>query len=253
VWLVLGYLAGINALVLAFNLVPAFPLDGGRILRSALWAGMGNLRRATHWASLLGQSFGYLLIIWGVLSFFSNNWLNGIWLGLIGLFINNAARGTYQQVLFQQVLRGEPVGRFMNRAPVVVPPSLDLRHWVEDFVYQHHRKAFPVASNGHVEGLITTQALTRFPRETWGQHTVGEAMVRDLAPVTVSPATDSLEALRRMRQTGSSRLLVTEGGRLVGIVSLKDLLRFLQLKLDLEGPGDERQEVREGNGRQVPV
>lgn len=228
------YLGGINALVLAFNLVPAFPLDGGRVLRSALWGWTGNLRRATRWASALGRGFAWLLILIGALELFSGDVLSGIWLGVIGMFLNEAARETYHQLLLRQALAGEPVRRFMNAEPIVVPPGLSLDRWVEDYVYRFHRKAFPVASNGRLEGFITTAALGQFPRGDWPRHTVAEAMRQDLSEVTVSPDTDALRALARMQQTGLSRLLVTERDRLVGIVSAKDLSRFLQLKIHLD-------------------
>jgi Zn-dependent protease/CBS domain-containing protein len=234
--LVLGYLAFVNGLVLVFNMLPAFPLDGGRVLRSILWGASGNLRKATYWASLGGQGFAWLLIAWGVVQFFQGYWLGGIWSGLIGMFLNNAARGSYQQVLARQALQGEPVRRFMNSTPVVVPPSLDLQHWVEDYVYRYHRKAFPVVSDGHLEGLATTRALAEMPRTEWGLHTVGEVMQRDLDAITLPPDADALQALSKMQRTGTSRLLVTDAGQLLGIVTLKDLLNFLALKIDLEGP-----------------
>lgn len=234
--MILGYLAFINLLVLAFNLIPAFPLDGGRVLRSILWGATGNLQQATYWASIAGQAFAWLLIVWGVVQFFTGNWLGGIWSGLIGLFLKNAAQSGYDQVLIRQALQGEPVRRFMNSQPIVVPPSLDLLHWVEDYVYRFHRKVFPVASDGRLEGVIATQALTQVPRGEWGQHTVGELMRRDLNTVSIRPEADALMALSQMQRTGLSRLLVTENGQLVGIITLKDMLNFLNLKLELEGP-----------------
>jgi Zn-dependent protease/CBS domain-containing protein len=234
----LQYLAWINLSVLVFNLVPAFPLDGGRVLRSILWGALGNLRRATYWASLLGQGFAWLLIALGVLQFFAGNIVGGMWLGLIGLFLSNAAQGSYQQVLARQALQGEPVRRFMNPEPIVVPPSLDLQTWVEDYVYRYHHKTYPVTSNGHLEGVVSTGALAQYPRREWDRHTVAEAMRQDLQAISLTPDADALKALEQMQRTGSSRLLVTDNGRLVGIVSLKDLLRFLQLKLELES-GDE--------------
>ena len=233
--LVLGYLGFINLLVLAFNLIPAFPLDGGRVLRSILWAVTGNLRKATYWASRGGQAFAWLLIAWGIMQFFAGNWLGGVWSGMIGLFLNSAAQGSYQQVLVRKALQGEQVRRFMNQQPIAVPPSLDLLHWVEDYVYRHHHKAFPVASNGHLEGFISTRSLAKVPRSEWDRHTVGEVMEHDLNGVTVSPQTDALAALEQMQRTGTRRLLVQEGDRLVGILSLSDLLQFLHLKLELEG------------------
>jgi Zn-dependent protease len=236
--MIFRYLALINLSLLVLNLLPAFPLDGGRVFRSILWGITGNLRRATRWATAIGQGFAWLLIACGVVEFFQGNIVGGIWLGLIGMFLNNAARASYQQVVLQQALKGEPVSRFMNLQPIVVPPSLDLRSWVEDYVYRYHRKAFPVASNGHLEGYISTQALARFPRAEWDRHTVAEVMRQDLQAVTISPQTDALEALGRMQRTGASRLLVSNGTQLLGIVSLKDLLRFLNLKIELESVGD---------------
>jgi len=221
---------------LLFNLVPAFPLDGGRVLHAAIWGATGDLRRATHWASLAGQVFAWLLIYFGIVNFFWGNVVGGIWLGLIGWFLNHAARASYSHVLIRETLSGEPLRRFMNPHPIIVPPSLDLRHWVEDYVYRFHRKTFPVASNGHLEGIISTRVLDQLPREEWEHHTVGELMRNELQEVSIPPDADTLQALEKMQRTGSSRLLVTEGDQLVGIVSLKDLLRFLRLKLDAERP-----------------
>jgi Zn-dependent protease/CBS domain-containing protein len=228
----------INAIVLIFNLIPAFPLDGGRVLRAILWGAFHSVRRATRVAAMIGQGFAWLLITLGVLSFFGGSVANGIWMVLIGWFLNNAARGSYEQVLIRQALAGERVRRFMNTNPVVVSPSVTLRQWVEDYVYRHHRKAFPVTHDGHLEGVITTQALASYPREEWDRHTVGEVMRRDFGPLSVHPDTDAMEALSKIQSTGSSRLLVTEGDRLVGIVALKDLLRFLDLKLQLDAGDD---------------
>jgi Zn-dependent protease/CBS domain-containing protein len=241
---VFNYLGVINLMLLAFNMIPAFPLDGGRVLRSILWGITGSLRKATWWAALLGRGFGWLLILLGVLGLFrgDGHWLDGLWLAIIGLFINNAARGSYQQVLVRQALTGEPVRRFMNSQPVVVPPWTDLRHFVEDYVYRYHRKTFPVVADGRLEGFVTTQMLSRFPREEWDGHTVANVMEHNWKPLSIRSDDDALKALAKMRGSGASRLLVVDGDRLVGIVSLKDLLRFLNLKLELEG--EERDENR---------
>jgi Zn-dependent protease/CBS domain-containing protein len=232
---VFKYLGEINLVLLAFNMVPAFPLDGGRVLRSILWGVTGSIRRATRWASLLGRGFAWLLIIAGVLNFLDQNYLSGFWLAIIGLFLNNAAKGSYQQVLVREALSGEPVRRFMNTQPIVVPPWTDLRHFVEEYVYRFHRKSFPVGADGKLEGYVSTQALSRYPRDEWPAHTVAEVMDHDLTRLSIAPGDDALKALSKMQRTGLSRLLVVEDEKLVGIVSLKDLLRFLQLKLELEG------------------
>ncbi|HEX7450003.1 MAG TPA: site-2 protease family protein [Pirellulales bacterium] len=236
--IIAGYLAVINGIVLLFNLVPAFPLDGGRVLRSILWGATGNLRASTRWASYAGRAFAWLLIFSGLMEFFAHDWIGGMWNVLIGMFLDGAAKSAYQQVLVRQALRGEPVRRFMNVQPVVVPPSIDVGHWVDDYVYRFHHRAFPVASNGHLEGFITTQSLEQVPRAEWSAHTVGELMNRDVRAVSIPADTDALDALARMQRLGVSRLLVTAGEKLLGIVSLKDLLRFLDLKLKLEAEDD---------------
>jgi CBS domain-containing protein len=126
----------------------------------------------------------------------------------------------------------------MNPEPIVVPPSIDLQEWVEDYVYRYHRKSFPVAANGHLEGLVSTRDLGKYPRSEWNRHTVSELMRTDLNRVSIPPNAEALEALKKMERTGSSRLLVTEGDQLVGIVSLKDLMRLLQLKLGFENENE---------------
>src|SRR5439155_10826075 len=107
-------------------------------------------------AAVAGPGFAFLLVFVSVFFFVAGDWFAGLWLGLIGMFLNQAATGGYEQVLIRQYLSGEPVARFMTRQPIVVPPDVDLRHWVDDYVYRYHRKMFPVTSNGHVEGVITT-------------------------------------------------------------------------------------------------
>jgi len=230
----LQYLAIINLVVLIFNLVPAFPLDGGRVLRSILWAATKSVRRATYWAALCGQTFAWLLMGLAILNFFAGDIVHGIWLGLIAFFLNSAARGSYEQILVRQALYGEHVGRFMNPQPIIVPPGVDLKSWVDDYVYRYHHKMYPVASNGHIEGVIGTQELGKYPQEEWPIHTVGEAMRHDVERLSIPVGADALEALTKMQRGGTGRLLVTDGDRLVGIVSLKDFLRFLDLKLELE-------------------
>ena len=231
--IILAYLASINGLIAVFNMLPAFPLDGGRVLRSILWATMGRLGSATWWASKIGQVFAWLLIFGGLVLLLYGDW-GGLWLGLIGWFLNRAAQGSYQQVLIKQALEGEPVRRFMDPNPVSVPPSLDLSHWVDDYVYRYHRKVFPVADNDHLEGWISTQDLDRYPRQEWNRHTVHEVMHANIASLTIAPDADALAAMTRMQRTGANGLLVAEGDHLVGTVSLGDLLRYLHLKMELD-------------------
>jgi Zn-dependent protease/CBS domain-containing protein len=250
--IVLGYLATINAIVLVFNLVPAYPLDGGRVLRSLLWGASGDLRRATYWAAMAGRAFATLLIILGVMQLFTANWLGGIWMSMIGLFLNSAAQGSYMQVLLRQALRGEPVRRFMNPNPRVVTPSLRLDEWVEEHVYRYHHRAFPVVDDGRVRGCIEVGAVASVPRGDWAAHTVGQLMRTDLEALTVSPDTDALDALGKMQKSSVGYLLVVDGDRLVGLVGLRDLMGFLSLKLELEGEARERSPLGLSLDRSLP-
>jgi CBS domain-containing protein len=179
----------------------------------------------------------------------SGNVVQGLWLGLIGLFLNAAAQSSYRQVVVRQILQGEQVARFMTVSPITVPSSLDLQTLVED--YRFHRKSFPVVDEGSLVGFVQTTALADFPRDSWDHHTVAEAMSPDWQTHSVPPDADAMYALEKMQQTGSSRLLVvdTADDRLQGIVTLKDLLRFLDLRLELE---DAKKPPQESDSRRPP-
>jgi Zn-dependent protease len=230
------YLAYINSLLAAFNLLPAFPLDGGRMLRAVLWAFKKNLRWATRIASGIGSGFAMLLMLLGVFQFFfTGNLIGGIWSFLIGIFLQGAARMSYQQILIRKALGGEQVRRFMKTDPVTVPPSITLQQLVEDYVYKYHFQMFPIAEDSDkLLGCITTKELKEIPREEWSQRTVGELATRCSPGNTIEAQADAMQALSLMARTGSGRLIVIEGDRLVGVITLKDMLKFLSLKLELE-------------------
>jgi Zn-dependent protease/CBS domain-containing protein len=231
---VIYYLAYINGLLAAFNLLPAFPLDGGRVLRSILWGAKGNLRWATRISSTIGSAFGIGLIIFGVFQFIRGNIIGGVWMFLIGMFLRSAAQMSYQQLLVRKALEGESVRRFMNVQPVTVPDNITVAQLVEDYIYKYHYKMFPVLSGDRLVGCVTTREVKEIPRENWTHETIREAASACSPENTISPDTDAIKALGRMNQTGVSRLLVVEDGHLVGIVTLKDLLDFFSLKVELE-------------------
>ncbi|MFA4903919.1 MAG: site-2 protease family protein [Desulfobaccales bacterium] len=231
---VIYYIAYINVILAAFNLLPAFPLDGGRVLRSILWGTKGNLRWATRVSSTIGSAFGIGLIVFGILQFIYGNVIGGVWMFLIGMFLRNAAQMSYQQLLVRKALEGEKVSRFMNTNPVAVQDSITVEHLVEDYIYKHHYKMFPVMSGDKLVGCITTRQVKEIPREAWSRETIREAASQCSPENTISPDTDAIKALGLMTQTGVSRMLVVEHGRLVGIVTLKDLLDFFSLKVELE-------------------
>jgi Zn-dependent protease len=239
---VVSYLAYINLLLAGFNLVPAFPLDGGRMLRAILWGWKKNLRRATKAATSIGSIFGLLLIIFGVVAFISGNFISGLWFLLIGMFLQDASHASYQQLLVRKFIEGEKVERFMQTQPVTVAPSLSLRDLVDDFIYRFQYKLFPVVDAGKLLGCITMRQVKEIPKEDWYKHTVSEFVQDCSADTTISPQADAVKALAAMRRTGNSRLMVVEESRLVGIVALRDMLNYLALKVDLE---DEHQAVAE--------
>jgi Zn-dependent protease/CBS domain-containing protein len=230
------YLAAINALLATFNLLPAFPLDGGRVFRAALWHWKGDLRWATRLASRVGSGFGFGLIVLGFLNVLNGNFVGGMWWFLIGMFLRGAAQASYYQLETRRALEGEPVRRFMTTDPVTVPPGLSVRDLVEDYVYRYHHDLFPVADGRRLVGCVGVRQIKETPREDWDRLTVAGIMFRCSADNTVAADMDAVKALGLMRRTNNARLLVVEGDRLVGIVALKDLLAFLALKMDLEGP-----------------
>lgn len=231
---VLIYLASINVLLGIFNLLPAFPLDGGRVLRSILWKMKGNLRWATRIASRIGGGFALGMIFIGVLSFLSGNLIGGIWWFLIGMFLRNASQMSYRQVLIRRALEGEHVDRFMKPEIVTVSPSTSLEDLLNNYVYKHHFKMYPVVENGRLIGVISLSQLKEIPRDEWGRRTVGEIAERCTDGNTIDPGADAVKALERMGQSKKSRLMVVDRGNLVGILALKDMLDFLSIKLDFE-------------------
>ena len=232
---VLGYLATINVSLAAFNIIPAFPLDGGRVLRSILWGWKDDLRWATRVASRIGTGFGYVLLGLGVLSLFMGQFGNGLWLFVIGMFLQNASRSAYRQLFVREALQGEPVSRFMNTNPITVPPNISIRELVDNYVYRHHYKMFPVMQDTELVGCVSTKAISEVPRTEWDRRTVRTLIQTCSVDNTVAPEADAMDALSKMNRTRNSRMMVVTGQQLVGVITLKDLLDFLSLKVDLEG------------------
>ena len=229
------YLGMINGLLAAFNVIPAFPLDGGRALRAVLWHWKANPRWATRIASQVGVGFAFLLIALGVINVLAGNFVGGMWWFLIGLFLRGAASAGYYQMQTRRALEGEPVRRFMVANPVTVPPDITVRAFVEDYVYDTHHDLYPVSDGSRLLGCIGIREVRGAPRDKWDWITVGRIASPCSEENTIDADADAVTALSCMQRTGNSRLMVTEQGRLVGIVTLKDMLKLLALKIDLEG------------------
>jgi Zn-dependent protease/CBS domain-containing protein len=231
---VLGYLGFMNLILAAFNLLPAFPLDGGRVLRSILWGMKDNIRWATRIASQIGSGFAALLMVIGVLDVIFGNIVGGIWFFLIGMFLRSASQTSYQQLLIRKALEGEPVRKFMVPDPVTVSPSLRLKALVEDYIYKYHYKLYPVVDGGQLVGCITLNQVKEVPKEEWDRYEVSEMAKSCSEITTIGPDEDAMKALSIMNRTNASRLMVVEGTKLVGVIALKDILKLLSLKIDLE-------------------
>jgi Zn-dependent protease/CBS domain-containing protein len=232
---VLGCLAAANSLLGGFNLIPAFPLDGGRALRAGLWHWRKDFRRATQWASRAGSIFGLLLILSGLAYVITGNFIAGMWWFIVGLYLRGAAATSYYQVVARTMLGGEPIQRFMTPNPVTVSSDLSVEKLVEEHFYRTLHTMYPVVDETRLVGCINSKQISGIPRDRWSR-----LLVRDIAlpcskDNTVDRETGVLAALALMNRTGNSQLLVVDGDRLAGIVTLKDLLKLLALKLDLEG------------------
>jgi Zn-dependent protease len=235
---VLSTLAVINFTVAVFNLAPAFPLDGGRVLRAALWHWRRNLQEATFISSRIGRGFGTALMILGVIAVVGGNLIGGMWWFLIGIFVRGAASSSYQQLVLKDMVEGQPVRRFMRSEPVTVAPSVSIADWVEDYVYRHHYKMYPVVDGSRLLGCITIDSLQGLRREDWSTTQVADVMEHRSESNTVDAGTDTMALLTTiLKPAGRSRFMVVEDDRLVGIIALKDLLELISLKLEIESPG----------------
>ncbi len=231
---VISYLGWINGTLAIFNLLPAFPLDGGRVLRSALWRYKGDLNWATRVASRIGSGFGFGMIFLGILSLLRGNFIGGVWWFVIGMFLRNASQMSYQQLVLRKSLEGVRVARFMKREPITVSPSTSIEELVKNYIYHYHFKMYPVVEGNHLKGVVTIRQVKQVPPEEWPARTVGEIAEECTADNTIGPEADATKALEQMNRMGVSRLLVVDHGKLVGILTLKDMLTFLSLRADLQ-------------------
>ncbi len=224
------YLALANGVIAVFNLIPAFPMDGGRVLRAWLWHVKGDARHATRSAATVGSWFGFGLIGLGLLSVAAGFGLNGLWWVLLGLFVHVAAQSARYQSEVQYALNKSSVLDFMTHNPVAVPIDINARQFVDQWVLKHHHKFFPVLDGSRIAGCISTRHLSSIEPNRFELHTVADMMDPVSEMNSIAASATATDALSRMQETGNSRLLVLEGDELVGLVSLKDLLRVVALR-----------------------
>jgi Zn-dependent protease len=233
---VFAYLAWINWLLAAFNMIPAFPLDGGRILRAAIWHFKKDFGKATRVASTIGAIFGLLLMAFGLYQLLMGYFIPALWYFMLGMFLRNASQSSYQQVVLRTALEGETVSRFMHSNPVTVRPEMSLRQLVEDYIYRYDYKMYPVVTgNDDLIGWVDAGGVRSVPQEQWERHQVSEVATACSEENTVTPETGALEALAKIQKNNGKGLLVAYGHHLLALVSARDVMRFLAAKLEMEG------------------
>jgi Zn-dependent protease/CBS domain-containing protein len=232
---VLFYLAIINLLLAFFNLVPAFPLDGGRVFRSIVWSITKDLTRATRIASIVGQGFAYLFIFGGILWAFSGNILSGLWFVLIGWFLNAAAEAAYRQVRTEELLKGVSVQQMMTRDVETVEPSISIRQLVDDYILPHNRRALPVVEDSELVGIITLYDVRNVPRSEWDFTLVRDVMTPRDRLYVLHPDDEVAQAFGILSQQDINQLPVLDKGKVIGFVTRGHLLRFLQTRQEIRG------------------
>ncbi len=226
------YLALINTILAIFNLLPGFPMDGGRILRAILWKSTGNLRKATRIASQIGQGFAFFLIFIGIFQVINGN-ISGFWLVFIGWFLHSAAVRGYQQVMFDSVLIGIRAEDLMTRNFESVQSTLPVQELVDEYILKGKGRVFLVSENERLQGIVCLEDVKEAPREKWPEMTVREIMTPRESLKAVSPNANGRSILRSLTSKDIHQIPVMEGEKVMGIICRSDILRFIQVRSEL--------------------
>jgi Zn-dependent protease/CBS domain-containing protein len=231
------WIGPINLLLAVFNMVPGLPLDGGRILRSIIWASTGSFQTATRWASFAGQLVAWTLIATGVamilgvsVPIFGTGFIGGLWLVFIGWFLNNAAIQSYRQVMISDLLEGVPVARLMRSDVVAVDPDLSVGQLVYDYVMGTDERGFPVMEADRLVGMVCLDDIRRVPRTEWETTMVRSIMTPADRVAVARPEESADEALSALARKDVRQMPVIENGRVVGILRRRDIMHWLQVQ-----------------------
>jgi len=231
---ILQYCVFINMALMIFNLLPGFPLDGGRILRAVIWNYTGDIKKATYTTSRIGSSMGVFLIIFGFINIFTGNFIGGLWLALIGLFVKGAADAGYQQLLSSNLLQGIKVSEIMTRDLITVNNSITLDRLVDNYFLKYRYNSYPVVSDNTFLGMVSIHDVKQIPREDWKEVNVSKILDSRIIGFCVHPDDDATNAMSRMIKNGLGRIPVIDSGKLMGIVSNKDIMQIIKHKIDLK-------------------
>jgi len=229
----LEYLAYINFALAMFNLIPGFPLDGGRIFRAIVWAVIHDMRRATLVAATVGRVFAFLFILFGVWQIFQGHLVNGLWIAFIGWFLDNAANAQVQQVAVQGRLAGHTAGQVMERHFPTIPGQTTLQQLVDEHILGSGLRSFVVTDATGAAGLMTLHGIKEVPREAWTTTTAAQVMVPFARVRSVTPDTEVWVALQEMDRNGVNQLPVVAGGTVTGMLSRQDVISLLRTLRDL--------------------
>ncbi|MGB9959754.1 MAG: CBS domain-containing protein [Candidatus Bathyarchaeales archaeon] len=231
----LEYGAYINLLLGGFNLLPAFPLDGGRVLRAGIWHWKKNLLQATRIATRVGVFFSYALIFWGFIFVIAGAFIGGLWFILIGWFLKNGAESSYQQTVVSEALAGVLIRDIMTREVHIVDPDSPVKDIVETHFTKYKHGGFPVVKDSELLGLITLEDLKKVPKEKWQETKVRDVMTPCEKLKCANPDETAVDALMKMSKYNVGRLPVQENGKLIGIITRSDIIHAIQLKTELGG------------------
>jgi Zn-dependent protease len=221
------YLAYINAVLGIFNLIPGFPLDGGRVFRSIVWGATRNLRRATTIAGNLGRFIGFLFILFGVYQVIGGNLINGLWIGFIGWFLESAAVSQVQQQRIHDLLAGRTVSQAMSRNYTAIPPDITVQQLVDKHILGRGQRSFVVEEGGQVAGLLTMHSIKELPRNEWPT-TLAAAVMIPLALVKrTRPEAELWTAMEEMNRDGVNQLPVMVDGQILGMLCREDIITYL--------------------------
>jgi Zn-dependent protease/CBS domain-containing protein len=227
------WLAWINVLLAAFNLIPGFPLDGGRIFRAIVWQRAHDYHKATRIATKLGQGIAHAFIVGGVaFMFILQAWFNGLWLVSIGWFLNNAARASYQQVLLRDALVGVTAREVTDYASPLVSPHMTLTELVEQYVLPAGRDCFLISWGAELAGMVTLQQIKKIPRSHWATTTVQDIMTPANRLKVAYPDQDLLSVLQEMNGESTNHIPVADMGKVIGMINREDIARFLRARAD---------------------
>ncbi len=238
-WALLEYLGFINLVIAIFNLIPAFPTDGGRVLRAILWHISGNVVVATRRASFVGRFLSIMLIVTGLTALFSGQIVAGIWQVLIGVFLYLSSRASYEQVMIHRLLANQTVRDLMTYTVHTADVKQSIRSVVDDIFFKHNVSFAPVTEGKNLVGYVDTSLIRSLKSENWDAAKLKDVMIKCNEDNTVSPNTLTEDVFNKMNKTGQRKFMISENGRLLGVITLSDLMSYLAIRVRFNEGGRE--------------